>query len=77
MARFGDERVQPARCWRGEFAPIGHARLFAGLAGHSLLSFDRPMSSAVGMILVRLRRRWAGLSRKAERGPIPEALITA
>jgi phytoene dehydrogenase-like protein len=50
MARFGLHAVQPAevlvRRFRGERAKA----LFAGLAGHSLLAFDRLMSSAVGLI---------------------------
>ena len=52
MARFGLSALQPAR-WvaRNEFGGVRARALFAGLAGHSLLSFDRFMSTAAGLVL--------------------------
>ncbi len=50
MARFGLHAVQPAATLAGRFRTERAKALFAGLAGHSLLSFDQPMSAAVGLI---------------------------
>jgi phytoene dehydrogenase-like protein len=52
MARFGLSALQPAR-WlaRNEFGGVRARALFAGLAGHSLLSFGRFMSGAAGLVL--------------------------
>ena len=52
MARFGLAAFQPARMlarshFTGERAPA----LFAGLAGHSFLSFREPLSSAIALVL--------------------------
>lgn len=52
MARFGATAFQPARmlarsCFSGERARA----LFAGLAGHSFLSFNQPLSSAIALVL--------------------------
>ncbi len=50
MARFGLHAIQPAATLAGRFRTERAKALFAGLAGHSLLSFDQPMSAAVGLI---------------------------
>ena len=52
MARFALAGIQPA-AWiaRNEFENPRTRALFAGLAGHSFLSFDRPMSSAIALVL--------------------------
>jgi phytoene dehydrogenase-like protein len=52
MARFALSGIQPAH-WiaRNEFGTQRTRALFAGLAGHSCLSFDRPMSSAIALVL--------------------------
>ena len=50
MARFGLRAVQPAAMLTKRFRGERAKALFAGLAGHSLLGFDQPMSSAVGLI---------------------------
>ncbi len=50
MARFGAYGVLPATVLARRFRTDRARALFAGLAGHSLLAFDRPMSSAVAMI---------------------------
>ena len=52
MARFGLSGLQPARLLaRAEFEGVRTRALFAGLAGHSLVDFGQPMSSAVGLML--------------------------
>lgn len=52
MARFGMSALQPARALAKNHFSTRHARaLFAGLAGHSSLSFDRPLSSAIALVL--------------------------
>jgi phytoene dehydrogenase-like protein len=52
MARFGLAAFQSAQSLvRGNFAGARARALFAGLAGHSFLSFDQPLSSAVGLVL--------------------------
>jgi phytoene dehydrogenase-like protein len=51
LARFGVNAVMPANvfCWHFE-NPRTQA-LFAGLAAHSFLSLDEPLSTAVGLVL--------------------------
>lgn len=52
MARFGLAAVQPARTLADLHFQGTRARaLFAGLAAHSFLSFDRPFSSSAGALL--------------------------
>jgi phytoene dehydrogenase-like protein len=52
MARFGMGAFQPARALAKNHLRTRHARaLFAGLAGHSSLSFDQPLSSAIALVL--------------------------
>ncbi len=52
MARFALAAFQPARtlAFRRFTGPRARA-LFAGLAGHSFLSFDQPLSSAIALVL--------------------------
>ena len=52
MARFGMSAFQPARkLVLHHFAQPRTRALFAGLAAHSFLSFDDPLSSAVALVL--------------------------
>jgi phytoene dehydrogenase-like protein len=52
MAQFGIAGFQPAiRLARNRFASERTRALFAGLSGHSFLSLDQPLSSAVGLII--------------------------
>jgi len=52
MARFGLSAFQPAQMLARSHFKSGRTRaLFAGLAGHSFLSFEQPLSSAVGLVL--------------------------
>jgi phytoene dehydrogenase-like protein len=52
MARFGVAAIQPAQ-WlaKNHFTTARARALFAGLAGHSFLSFDQVLSSAIALIL--------------------------
>ena len=52
MAHFGLSAFQPAaRLVSHHFTGPRARALFAGLAGHSLLSFDQPLSAAVALVL--------------------------
>jgi len=52
MAQFGRKAMQPARkLARRRFQGERARALFAGLAAHSFLSLDAPMSSAVALVL--------------------------
>ena len=52
MARFGTAAFQPAhRLVAHHFASPRTRALFAGLAAHSFLSLDRPLSSAIALVL--------------------------
>jgi phytoene dehydrogenase-like protein len=64
MARFGLAAVQPAQTLAdGHLAGVRARALFAGLAAHSFLSFNRPLSSAVALML--------GASAHAVGWPVP------
>ena len=52
MARFGLTAFQPAQTLAGNHFTTARARaLFAGLAGHSSLGFDQPLSAAAALVL--------------------------
>lgn len=52
MASFARKAMQPANAFaRRTFHGERARALFAGLAAHSFLSFDEPLSSAVGLVL--------------------------
>lgn len=52
MARFGLAAFQSAQSLaQGRFTSPRTQALFAGLAGHSFVAFDRPLSSAIGLVL--------------------------
>ena len=64
MARFGLSGFQPAQRLADHHFTGQRARaLFAGLAAHSFLSFDRPLSSAIALVL--------GASAHAVGWPVP------
>ncbi|HUY95316.1 MAG TPA: NAD(P)/FAD-dependent oxidoreductase, partial [Terracidiphilus sp.] len=75
MARFGLHAVQPAMSLARRFRREPARALFAGLAGHSLLSFDQPLSSAVALIFgaTALAVGWPVAKGGAQ--AIPDALI--
>jgi phytoene dehydrogenase-like protein len=65
MARFGLAAVQPAQMLAaGHLGGIRARALFAGLAAHSFLAFDQPLSSAAGLML--------GIAAHAVGWPIPK-----
>ncbi len=65
MARFGLSAFQPASSLvNREFKSHRARALFAGLAAHSFLSFDQPLSSSVALIL--------GAAAHAVGWPIPQ-----
>lgn len=52
LARFGIKAVQPARFFaENQFHNARTRAVFAGLAAHSFLSLDVPVSAAIGLIL--------------------------
>jgi phytoene dehydrogenase-like protein len=51
MAQFGIHAIQSAEGTARSFKSSRTQALFGGLAGHSLLSFDRLLGSAVGLVL--------------------------
>ncbi|HTV83219.1 MAG TPA: NAD(P)/FAD-dependent oxidoreductase [Acidobacteriaceae bacterium] len=51
LARFGRLAMQPARTLARRFRGERTRALWAGLAGHSFLSLDEGLSSAVGLVL--------------------------
>jgi phytoene dehydrogenase-like protein len=52
MARFGLVGFQPARMLaHSHFRSARTKALFGGLAAHSILNFDQPLSSAIGLVL--------------------------
>lgn len=63
MGRFGLSAVLPATVIAGRFRNPRTRALFAGLAAHSMLSLDEPLSGAFGMLL--------GIAAHAVGWPIP------
>jgi phytoene dehydrogenase-like protein len=54
MARFGMSAIQPARTIARRFRNERTQALFAGLAAHSFLSLDEPLSAAPGLLMAVL-----------------------
>jgi phytoene dehydrogenase-like protein len=51
MARFGSSMLQSARSFaQSHFSDARTRAVFAGLAGHSMLSLDQPLSATVGLM---------------------------
>jgi phytoene dehydrogenase-like protein len=70
MARFAISAFTPAQLLaRSAFTGHRTRALFAGLAGHSFLSFDQPLSSAIALVL--------GASAHAVGWPIPRGGASA
>ena len=51
MARFGMNALLPAAAIAARFRDARTRALFAGLAAHSFLAFDQPLSGALGMMM--------------------------
>lgn len=58
MARFGAPSLMPADWTARLLADSRAAALYAGLAGHSLLSYDAVASSAIANVLGTVAHRW-------------------
>lgn len=76
MARFGMSGVQPAQ-WiaRNELEGVRARALFAGLAAHSFLSFDKPLSSAIALVLAASAHAVGWPVPRGGSGAITRALI--
>lgn len=76
MARFGLVAFQPARrIAMHHFANPRTRALFAGLAGHSFLSFDEILSSAAGLVLGAAAHRFGWPIPRGGSQSITNALI--
>jgi phytoene dehydrogenase-like protein len=75
MARFGAYGVLPATLLAKRFRSERARALFAGLVGHSLLAFDKPMTSAVGIIFGATATAVGWPVAKGGAQSIPDALI--
>ncbi len=76
MARFGLAALQPAQTLAGSRFSTPRARaLFAGLAAHSLLGLDRPLSSAVALVLAAAAHAVGWPIPRGGAGAIPHALL--
>jgi phytoene dehydrogenase-like protein len=51
MARFGLQAMRSAKAFADKFATTKTRALFAGLAGHGIMSFDQPATAAIGLVL--------------------------
>jgi phytoene dehydrogenase-like protein len=75
MARFGLNALLPAAFLARRFCTERARALFAGLAGHSLLAFDQPMSSAAGVVLGAAAAAVGWPVARGGAHSIPDALI--
>jgi len=75
MARFGAHAMLPANVLARRFHTKRARALFAGLTGHSLLAFNQPMSSAVGVIFGGTAPAVGWPVAKGGAQSIPNALI--
>ena len=76
MARFGAYAVLPATVLARRFHTERARALFAGLVGHSLLAFNQPLSSAVGLIFGATAPAVGWPVAKGGAQSIPDALIS-
>lgn len=76
MARFGLSGVQPAQ-WiaHNELEGVRARALFAGLAAHTFLSFDRPLSSAITLVLAAAAHAVGWPVPRGGSGAITRALV--
>jgi phytoene dehydrogenase-like protein len=76
MVRFGLAGFQPASMLAyGRFTSPRTRALFAGLAGHSFLSFDQPLSSAIGLVLGAAAHAVGWPIPRGGAGAITQALV--
>jgi phytoene dehydrogenase-like protein len=76
MARFAAYGVLPATVLARRFHSERARALFAGLAGHSLLAFNQPMSAAVGMIFAATAPAVGWPVARGGAQSIPDALLS-
>ncbi len=77
MARFGLAAMQPAQSLAAaHFAGMRTRALFAGLAGHSFLAFNRPFSSAAGLMLGAAAHAVGWPIPRGGAGSIPVSLLS-
>jgi phytoene dehydrogenase-like protein len=75
MARFGMNALLPATRLARRFQSERTRALFAGIVAHSMLAFDRPVSSAVGLVLGAAAPAVGWPVAKGGAQAIPNALI--
>jgi phytoene dehydrogenase-like protein len=75
MARFGLSAVQSADALAKRFKTDRAKALLAGIVGHSLLSFDQPMSAAVALVFGATAAAVGWPVAKGGAQAIPNALI--
>ena len=76
MAQFGAAAMQPARMLAQARLNTQRARaLFAGIAGHSFMSFDQPLSSAIPLVLGAAAHAVGWPVPRSGARAIPHALI--
>ena len=75
MARFGVLAVQSAQTFAGYFHGMRTRALFGGLAAHSFLAFDRPLSSAPSLMLAIAAHAVGWPVPRGGAGGIAKALI--
>ncbi|TVQ10284.1 MAG: NAD(P)/FAD-dependent oxidoreductase [Balneolaceae bacterium] len=64
MARFGLKALQPAERLTRQFSTEDAKALFGGIAAHSIMALDKPVTSAIGLVL--------GAAGHAAGWPLPE-----
>ncbi len=76
MARFGLAALQPAQALAdSHFSGVRARALFAGLAAHSFLSFDRPLGSAIALVLGAAAHAVGWPIPRGGASSIPRALV--
>ena len=76
MARFGLAAMQSAQALAASrFTGVRTRALFAGLAAHSFLAFDRPFSSAAGVLLGAAAHAVGWPIPRGGAGAIPRSLV--
>ena len=75
MARFGLAAMQSANSLAAGLAGVRSRALFAGLAAHSILAFDRPFSSSAAVLLGAAAHAVGWPIPRGGSGAIPRALV--
>jgi phytoene dehydrogenase-like protein len=76
MARFGLAAMQSANGLAAGLSGVRVRALFAGLAAHSILPFDRPFSSSAAVLLGAAAHAVGWPIPRGGSGAIPRALVT-